>query len=614
MREVSAAWKETNKSVLLPESFVEITLSAIDVEVTGSITCDNEATFSKTSNLINKQNIKVGQQYAFLEHNLWTLDGSVDILPDIASYNPPGYVSENDGDVVLTVSLTKTSIPIPGFTITWNSEQDTYATNFTVDVKSENVTMGSVTVTDNTSNVSLVDLLVSDYDTVVITVHEWSLPERRRRIDSVLFGQKIVFGKDEIMDYSHERSGDPLGAELTQNTIEFSIDNSDDRWNILNPTGLAKYLYNRQAVEVRYGLNVNGNVEWTPAGTFYLSEWKMPTNGIVATFRARDLMEFVLNATFSRAYLEATTTGTTPYYSKLGDVPSDDQVGGTDVSIGTIPKGTTVYLYEYSINQAKSELFGYENNVAVFIGVRAYRIQTTVNGVKIKGWVHHSDVTIPKNGIRFDAQLAVVAGYKGGFPYTYNIDLENAHRPVAIEGTNSAEFLQSCLFSLGLTFWVGSNGINFLSSPLLSQYSKLTDYIISLDLAYHHPEVILAKPLGRLGITFTKEFEFQKATMWFNINNDGDSILIECPWLRDESALANIVNRYKRWWGTREIVSGEFRADPRLDLFDVVTVETKYGKLSPIMITYLKYTYNGSFRAKYEGKAINELAVTEMEE
>jgi hypothetical protein len=55
---------------------------------------------------------------------------------------------------------------------------------------------------------------------------------------------------------------------------------------------------------------------------------------------------------------------------------------------------------------------------------------------------------------------------------------------------------------------------------------------------------------------------------------------------------------------SRKEVSGEYRADPRLDLFDVVAVESKYGRLSPVVITDIKYTFNGSFRGSYTGRVI----------
>jgi hypothetical protein len=57
---------------------------------------------------------------------------------------------------------------------------------------------------------------------------------------------------------------------------------------------------------------------------------------------------------------------------------------------------------------------------------------------------------------------------------------------------------------------------------------------------------------------------------------------------------------------SRKTVTGEFRADPRIDLYDVVSVESKYGTLTPVVVTNITYTYNGSFRGSYTGRVLEE--------
>ena len=56
---------------------------------------------------------------------------------------------------------------------------------------------------------------------------------------------------------------------------------------------MEQYLQERQAIVVRYGFKINGSIEWVKAGTFYMSEWETPSNGLEATFTARDILEFL---------------------------------------------------------------------------------------------------------------------------------------------------------------------------------------------------------------------------------------------------------------------------------------------------------------------------------
>ena len=53
----------------------------------------------------------------------------------------------------------------------------------------------------------------------------------------------------------------------------------------------------------------------------------------------------------------------------------------------------------------------------------------------------------------------------------------------------------------------------------------------------------------------------------------------------------------------RRIFSGEWRADPRLDAMDKITVENQFAE-STVFVTQVEYTYNGAFRGVYEGSAV----------
>ena len=54
----------------------------------------------------------------------------------------------------------------------------------------------------------------------------------------------------------------------------------------------------------------------------------------------------------------------------------------------------------------------------------------------------------------------------------------------------------------------------------------------------------------------------------------------------------------------RKTLSGEYRADPRADVLDLVTVKNKYAT-NTIVLTSLNYAYSGAFHASYEGRAVN---------
>ena len=50
-------------------------------------------------------------------------------------------------------------------------------------------------------------------------------------------------------------------------------------------------------------------------------------------------------------------------------------------------------------------------------------------------------------------------------------------------------------------------------------------------------------------------------------------------------------------------LSSSWRADPRLDALDIVDNENDYGT-SKVLMTEVKYDYNGAFKGSGEGKVI----------
>lgn len=594
MIEVSEEWKETQQRAFLPESFVEITLSNVNAAVTATVSSNNEASFSNTANVVNNQNLEASGNYALLEHNMWVLDGWTglrSIMSSIDDYVPPGYVSANDGDTTLTIMVDNVTTLIPGLEITWSSEYNTYATNFTVEAKSGDSVVESVTVTNNTSNVSKLDLSLSDCDTIVITISDWSLPDQRRRVDSVTLGQTLVFGKNEIMSYSHEQSGDPLGTEITKNVIEFSVDNSDGRWNILNPTGMAKYLYERQKLDVRYGLTVNDTIEWVDVGTFYLSEWRTSPDGLTMNFVARDFVELLMSTIYGRVPLTGVVTE---------DCTILDMWGKDTDSV--LSKDTTVTIYGSQV--AKS------GEIITTPTTDCLHMYHLADGM---GYVVQKYIKLNEN-----LYTDIRAAYKAAgvdLPWSYLSVLNKIAPSIEVPEQTAAEFIQKVVSSFAITMWFDrAEGKVMFYIPS----KTLMDYVIPLDLSYKYPEVTLSKPLKRLGLTIHYRDFAETETYWYDVESDGDIITLDCPYFWQSIStlstgdvipynLSYVVNRYKQWWGYRTNVSGEFRADPRLELFDVVTVETKYGAIAPVMITYLKYTYNGAFKCIYEGKVCGEI-------
>ena len=511
---VSDEWKDIQQRFLLPEGHIEITSAITDVGAQESATASGtyEAFFSNVNRVLGLDNKSSPQAHATNELNLWALDGSRVIFPDYATSDNEGYASDisESGSVTLTLPAVRTT-PIPGVTITWGSEYEEQPPVFTVTAKNGDAVVAELTVTDNTEQVCAVDLEISNYDSITVTVHNWCLPYRRARIEKVFLGHVLTFAKKDIFSYTHEQRGDVLSAELPKNSIEFSLNNIDGRWNPNKYDGIGKYLSERQKLTVRYGFDINGIIEWIKAGTFYLSEWRTPENGIEANFVARDIFEYFMNEPYT--------------------------------------------------------------------GLRSGSLSDIVSEVLNSDWLP-SDFSYSVPWDAFDGNCELEEGKE----YT------------------CAEILQLCANVARLAMHQNRDGV-LVFKRYPENDPPQPDYIIPLSLSYSHPEIVLSKPLKAVSVGFTYE-DGEKGAFVLSVGNSGATQTADNPLLRGDS----YAEPYAEWIRdnliSRKTISGEYRADPRLDVFDLVEVESKYDTFPCVAITSIKYIFNGSFRGTYEGRVL----------
>lgn len=295
----SEKWKVAQMGVIVPEAFIEIAYKITDPDLheTASESNNGAADYSDHERIV-ETTVSEQDRYATLDHNAWSLDGETEFLSDDSD---TGYVSSVMCDAngrfstnpLITIDFGQVrTLTIPGITITWGNGFDDYASRFRLSAY-----RGNTVVLTKTFNGSIgqteCDFAVASYDRLTLEVLEWSLPRRRARIQRIFLGIQQVYTKSDLVSYSHEQSADLLSAELPKNAAVFSLNNVDGKWNPDNPTGSVRYLSARQEIKIRYGLKLDDDIEWIDAGTFWVSEWDTPSNGVEAKFTARDALEFM---------------------------------------------------------------------------------------------------------------------------------------------------------------------------------------------------------------------------------------------------------------------------------------------------------------------------------
>ena len=135
----------------------------------------------------------------------------------------------------------------------------------------------------------------------------------------------------------------------------------------------------------------------------------------------------------------------------------------------------------------------------------------------------------------------------------------------------------------------------------LEPWSKAyTDYRIERGMSYSHPEYNVIKPMKSVAVAYGTGDD----QVIIDVDARGEKQTISNPFLSTEEDAIRVGEAAKNLLKNRKVISGDFRADLRMDVLDVVLVASKYAA-NAIGVTNVTYsTTGGSFRAKYTGRVI----------
>lgn len=518
---VSSGWVAAHQQTLLPECFIEITYEATDpaLQESANVTANNEAYFATTNTLVAPTTSKSQAKYAAAELGLWGLDGSYTYVGKGGAPNPAyisAQVSGSDGSFTSNIPTISIAFPavrleaVPGITITWSPTYNEWATDFRVTAYYGEEELTSTTITGNRETTVAVPLPIEGYTRIEIAVLGWSHPNHRARCSEIFLGLSKVYHKEDLMGFEHSQTADLLSAALPKNEITFRLRNEDNRWNPDNPTGDERFLLERQEIRVRYGMDVAGEVGWIKGGTFWLSEWSTPSNGLEASFTARDLLEFM-----NEEY-------TGPLSGTLYDIAI---AALTQADLPLRDSGEPRY-------QVSDVLANYTTDIS------------------------------------------------GEDSQTYTI----------------SQILQLVAHAGCCVMYQDRDGV-FRIEPQSTGYSG---YVIDQHTSYSHPEYEFTKPLKALSVGYSND-----RRQLITVADRGEVQTVDNPMLITQADAQRVGERAREILESRKSITGEYRADLRLDVLDPIIVTSKYAT-NIIAVTDIMYsTTGGAFRGTYTGRVMS---------
>lgn len=298
---MSGAFKEY---IYRPErtTKAKVSFEMIDVDTyaDASISVENEAEISRSHQLINKVR-EMTHKYATLERDYLVLDGSCYIPPKAnEGESELGWWSDEISDEngifstppVLTCSFSNPHNSI-GMTITFDTQANQYASDFTLEIFDPNNALIHREIVTNYDNpLYTLEQPLENYQKVVLTIQKWAFPLRRARVVEIDFGIIKEYSGEKLISLKVIEEMDLLGNTVPSNEMSFTLDNSDNAFNILNPNGIYKFLKENQEMSASIGLRISENseiYEYINMGTFYLHEWTVDEGSMTSTFIGRDI-------------------------------------------------------------------------------------------------------------------------------------------------------------------------------------------------------------------------------------------------------------------------------------------------------------------------------------
>lgn len=667
MQAVSTAWKTAQKQSFTPPSYVEIIYAITDPALISRYTpsSTNQAHFSNLPEVFEEID-KSFSQFVTLEHGIWPLDGNMKLLAP--PYGNTGFVSNtlcNESarfttPVTITILFERVLVqPIPGLTITWSSAYDEMSREFTLTAYLNGAFVNSTTITNNTELSNQVNFDVRGYNRIDIQIKEWCLPYRRARIEDITIGFYALFNNANIFQLDHTNSADPLGSYIPENTLVFKIDNTDQDWNPANPQGMYKFLLEQQEITARYGYEINGTVEWIPAGVFYLSEWDTPQNSFTATFTARNSFELMqdiytgtLNGTLYDIAIAALTQADLPPLSnKRVRWIVDNRLKNYTVVTEEPFEASISEILQLCAHAASCGLtqdrYGTVRIEPITLGIDS-KI-TSTSGAPFSDLSRLGEpstfslVAVNELGSwGLNGQFEIITG-NSTFPFVSNALSDASARfasppSVSIELVGEQRYSPAVMITWSNTYGEMATAFNVkvrLGSTIVetititnntelsnaihisaSNFDRITVEIVEWCLPYHRakmerlsfaPDYVINPSNSRpeTNISVTRELRRLIVNRGLaSIANSETGFIQEVynPFIATQQHALEVGNEIKGWLSRRNRYLGDYRADPRLDPLDTVLVNNKYAD-KVVVIDNIKFSYSGgAFWGWYSGR------------
>lgn len=341
MREQSSSY---NPFPAVRDVDLTVRFALIDVDATdnATVTASGSEPFAQPEAVIDGIGGSDGD-LATLELNSWTLDGTKETLggrelhgwwSDSFSGDDSTFAADDPAYINFSFSAPVSTI---GLTLYFDETSGQWPTKMRLSARNSSVLVGIETV-ELSGYIQTIELPLQNYTSLKIEILETFLPGVRAKMQEIVFGIVRTFGKNSLAGATMKYGADIASESFPSRELKFTFDNSDKKYNILNPEGIYAYLQDGQ--EITATVSIGG--EPVEMGKFFFSAVEAKDSAVTAQITANDDAIALDGETFDGGSNTQTTLRSAAM-TVLGPGATIQCIGsvGENIVRMAVPKGTT---------------------------------------------------------------------------------------------------------------------------------------------------------------------------------------------------------------------------------------------------------------------------------
>lgn len=582
---VSAEWQEGIREKFRLQGFLRISLEVVPPGLVTGIPVATDDTFEYSDAKTLTDHIEnIGNVYASLDPNRWTLDGAVRIFsPEDTT---PIWWSNNPEQTQLDVEFTK-PYSLLGLTITWDTDTHSWPQSFTI--RSKSATNQYVSTTFHPKEVrEFYQMEMEDVVNLTITILEWNKPNWCPRISEIILGMYLEFDNlDRILSAKAAAKTSPLSQEQPSNSLQVVLRNLDKYFDPQLKIGVSKHIVQKQIMKAAWGFMLDiDTVEWTPELTYIVDNLVVAQDSKNATLNFTNRL-----ALLTHDFKLGTYTGTSRTLYELAQYVLEN----SDILLETESISPWYLDPTLKNHRTTAPIPSLATNVILqyiaLAGCCYLRTRATDGFVVLQSTAGNPSVqTIDEDQEIGDPSIEVIDRLRSVSLMVYNYTKESESRELGkaelyIKGTQLVTVDYNVNYAVDVSVQI--SGATIKSSKFYASRA-----VLELEAPVSGATVSVILTGYQIVATSSTVETFRDSTV-----ANGLDISIDNPLITGVSNLGAITDNVVKYYSRRTRYAAPYLGYPELEAGDRIDLSTVYGSSSPDVVE-VSLDFNGGWSGK----------------